>query len=212
MNFAALSPGYTNDAIQNTLQNLQKEPSVATFGTNLLDDTTKIDQPPPLVPWTTTKVYGDFTLGCYKQDYPYTPVLVHVGQYTFFPVVTVMQENGIDVAQYYNWNIGTIDLLEDTSSHIQCKMVWGAAVEDMPDYSYNETPDVDNTNIVRKTLTIKLLGYTVHLHYHENVFYFVIYPLKYATEGAKTLYMDQENTTKLLSAEIDKRQFSFSPV
>jgi hypothetical protein len=211
MNFAALTPGYTNDAIQNTLETMQKEPTVATFGTNLVDATTNLEQPPPIVPWTTTKVYGDFTLGCYKVDDPYTPVLVHVGQYTFFPVVTVMQENGVDVAEYYNWNIGTIDLLEDVTSYIHCKMVWGAGIDEMPDYAYNETPDPNNTSLVRKTLSIKLLGYTVHLHYHENVFYFVIFPLKYASNGDKALYIDQENTSKLLSTEIDKREFSFSP-
>lgn len=209
MNFAALTPGYDFPSVQKTLDDLKNGPHVATFGTNLIDSLTNPNLPLPLLPWKEPYVCGDFTLLVNQVD-TVQPIQVQMGNYAFFPIVNVKQEEWNSNVDYYQWLMGYVNVTDDGDVNQigSWKLVWGGDVVKKPEYVINETPLPEQLN--RKlTLTINLLpGYTVSVYYHQGILYFVLFPMDYPGLNVDANYGNNDTIYKWIQEELDVRQFT----
>lgn len=212
MNFAALAPGYSYPSVQKTLDDLKEGPHVATFGTDFIDFLTDPQNSLPLEPWKGPYVCGDYTLLVNLVD-TLQPIQVQMGNYAFYPIVNVKQEDWNSPIIYYEWLMGyrIIKEEQETTELATWKLVWGGDLGLKPEYAVNETPIPEQTN-KKLTITIsKLPGYTVSTYYKQGTLYFVIFPMDYPGLNVDANYGNNETVYKCLQEELEARQFTVPP-
>lgn len=209
MNFSGMTPGYDAPAIQKTLDEMKNTPGVATFGTDLLDALTLPDNAIAITPWKDPFVCGEYTL-CLTQADTLQPLQVMMGNYLFYPLINVTQQQWQSPTVYYAWWMATRKTTEngDTVQLPSWKLVWGGDLASKPSYLINDTP-MDDPLFKKVTLTLSSLpGYSVSVYYQWQALYFVLFPLDFPGLNVTANYGNNEELVKKLQEELPERLFT----
>jgi hypothetical protein len=136
------------------------------------------------------------------------PLQIALGEYTFYPIVNIKQENWDLPTVYYEWFMGHLIMNGDAYNLGPWKLVWGGDLDTKPSYHVNETP-MDDLNLKKLTITItKMPGYSASVYYQNGVLYFVLFPLDFPGLNVTANYGNNDTLYKCLQDELEERQFT----
>jgi hypothetical protein len=185
------------------LETLQRQASIATFGTDFIENVISYNQLPPACPWLSAILFGDYNVFVNGTSEPgqINPLTVLIGQFIFMPQVTVDQMT-TSFDAYYEWPIAQTHVASQETARARAEWYWGGEIPLKPFPELDTRPDPNNSEYTITYLRILENGpYTVLFYYWDGKLYNIIYPVSTPNINTVHFYTNASNLQRILVDE-----------